>query len=158
MDEQEMAAELDAIAARRVAALRSQMRHSIADALLAQHGEVTLADVQRRFDVEWREPDTAALADQVAAKCAAAVTVARRAVEVEQARRERVAGRIEQQQARLERARGMAEDDRLLNAEAQLALALALAEFAATRGDPASAPPTRRMSVQADAATGEGGT
>lgn len=154
MDEREMAEVLDGMAARRVESLRREMRWSIARSLLDQHGEVSAADVGRRFEVEWREPDAQALADQMAAKCAAAVDVARRAVEVEQARRARVAARVEQLESRAEAVLAKAVDDRLPTAEAALAQAHALAEFAVSRGDPARAPEPYVKAVAARSAEG----
>jgi hypothetical protein len=143
------------MARRRVESRQLGLRRDIALRLLAEHGSVSVEQVNAQFEAEWTEPGSQHLADQVAAKCAAAVEVERREAE---AAREAVAklrdkvGKFEdlleavREQVAVAEAGVAAADLRVREAQALLECATAAG------GDPGEAPPPTGVQAAAESA------
>lgn len=139
-------------------AMYAQARRDAALALLEENGEVTSADVDRRLEATWSEPDDATLDNMVAAKARSAVQyqteelhTARVVVSDTDVTRQKLVGLLEAHDA----ARAEAEAE-VARREELLTDAEDLAALAGELGDADAAPQGRAVTAQADGATTKG--
>lgn len=144
------------MAGRRIESLKAQERRDIAAHLLATNGSVTTAQVEEHLTATWIQPTDEQLADQVAAKCEAALDHERReANEAADA-----IGRLRDKVAKFE---GLLVEvrEQVADAEAQAVAAAGRVEYAEAlvvaarqRGNPALAPAPTKAAAVAETATG----
>lgn len=156
MNEQEKADALAAMRQRRIDAVRERTRRETALALLDKHGKVTETEVADAM------PETVlddrALADQMAAKAAAAV-------EHERSQLASAEATVVSLEAKLAKFKAIADDiktqiktaeDEVKATQARIAGAVELAEYAAQQGDASAAPASTVTTAKAGHATATG--
>lgn len=156
MKDKDKAAALAEMRERRIEAVRERTWRETAIALLNEHGRVDAAAVEAA--VAEVVIDEAALADQMAAKAAAAVVQERRMLE---SAREAVAGveaKIAKYEAMVAEAKAALREAKaeVEAIEVRVADAEELAEYAAQLGDADAAPPSVTTSAKAGSASATG--